>query len=212
MRFFSKQFQINFYHRVKMLMFTNGPSEEHKQALLNFERIRMYVCNFAMLAQFIQNFGMILMGKSHYQESAAFIEEDRIPYNKELAETILPYIKWVLIILTYGRLFLVAFSYKYMWLTKTYLLYTVIYYVTWNTLPNDFGVVQERLLNAWTATYFLAFSFKFWPSALLLMGTSLYIMLIVRPYMYGEEVVGGGEIVGALLWQLLILTLVQLFL
>ena len=78
------------------------------------------------------------------------MESDSLPYNKELAEAICPVIKWAIIVMTFGRPVLMAISSKYMWVTKTYFAYNMLFFALWNTLPGDYGIYQVRNLAGWS--------------------------------------------------------------
>ena len=80
------------------------------------------------------------MGQTYYEESREFMESDTVYYNKELSEAIFPFFKWALIVMTFGRPILMALSYKYVWVTKTYFTYNVLFLAIWSTLPGDYGI------------------------------------------------------------------------
>ena len=42
-----------------------------------------------------------------------------------------------------------ALSYKYLWVTKVYFTYNMLFFAIWNTLPGDFGDYQLRNLAGW---------------------------------------------------------------
>ena len=211
MRFFSKQFQLRFFSKIKSLMLRVGPTEEHKLAWLDFEKVKMYFCNLGMLTNFIQDVAFMAMGRSHYQSSKLYMEEEgNANYNTELAETIFPYCKWILISMTFGRILLMAISYKYLCITKVYFLYQAVFFAIWNSLPNDYGIAQERMVLGWSYLFFLAYTIKYWNCALAWCGVSVYVILVVRPFMYGAEI----KYLGALFsigFQLYVFTIIHLF-
>lgn len=90
-----------------------GPTEDHRQAWREFERIKMFFCNVGMLTNFLQDIIFMAMGRAHYQVSEQYMKENT-DYNVELAEKIFPFCKWATITMTLGRIFLLAFSYKHL--------------------------------------------------------------------------------------------------
>ena len=110
-------------------MFRNKQSEDFKKVSIQFDQIRMYLTNIAMLSVFLQYVGFIATKTAHYDKSADFIET--LPESdprKQIGNLIIPTIKWIIIGMTVGRVVLMALSYKYLWLTKTFFTYQLIDY------------------------------------------------------------------------------------
>ena len=80
-------------------------SPETKKIMVNFNKIRMYLTNFAILIILLQEVGFMVTKTAHYDKSAEFIStlepDDR---RRIVGEVIIGAIKWTMIAMNIGRL------------------------------------------------------------------------------------------------------------
>ena len=152
--------------------------------MVNFDKIRMYLTNFAHITILCQYLSFMATKSAHYDKSASFIAtlkpDDR---QRIIGELIIEPIKWTMIAMTIGRVVLMATSYKYLHITKFYFTYQVIFVALWNTLPDDYGRFQLSNIINLTYVYF-SISFFFWWSSFISALLMLYVELFVRTYLY----------------------------
>ena len=179
---FSKKFAHRAWRIMKGLMAKHSP--ERKKIMVNFDKIRMYLTNFACLTILLQYVGFMATKTAHYDKSAEFIAtlEPDDPTRK-IGEAIIGPIKWTMIAMNIGRLGLMAASYKYLPITKFYFTYQVIFVALWNTLPDDYGRFQLSNIINLTYVYF-SISFYFWWSSFISASLLLYVELFVRTHLY----------------------------
>jgi len=66
---FSKKFAHRAWRIMKELMMAN-PSPERKKIMVNFDKMRMYLTNFAHITILLQYVGFMATKSAHYDKSA----------------------------------------------------------------------------------------------------------------------------------------------
>lgn len=116
----------------------NLPSDEHKKAWSEFERILMYRANVAFLSKVLFFLIWSGFGNANFQQSEEYIDEDG-SHNQNLISDTFVYLKWAMIVMTFGRLILIFISLKNLNVCKLYIYYQVVYLLLESLLPRDYG-------------------------------------------------------------------------
>lgn len=94
------------------------------------------------------------------------------------------------ILTTFGRITLLAISYKHLSVSRFYMIYQLIIMIASMFLPIDHGSVHNVLVMCLVTIYFLAFAIDFWPNSIAVFITQAFCGFIVRPLIYEEELTG----------------------
>ena len=117
-------------------------------------------------------------------------------------ETLFPILQWTMIIMTFGRVILMAISFKYLSICKMYIYYQVLYGVLEDCLPRDFGDMQSKLSNTNNVMNFCLLYFDFWPNCLTMSSLPI-LQLATNSFVYDKKITGSGlgESIAATGWQ-----------
>ena len=80
-----------------------------------------------------------------------FVETTKKPFNRELAETLIPTLMYIEVVMNLGRILLLLVSIKYLNIGKVYYVYHMVYFMVRNTYPDDFGEFYNTLMG-WCRT------------------------------------------------------------
>ena len=138
---FLKNLRSNLRH-IKAVIKRELPSQEHQNAWSDFDRILMYRANVTFISKVIFMMIWMAFGEANYQQSKDYMEEDGVQLNQELNKNVYPFLKWAMIVMTFGRLILVFASIKNLAICKVYIYYQIVYLLLEEFLPRDYGDVQ----------------------------------------------------------------------
>ena len=124
-----------------MVMRRELPTESHKHAWKNFERILMYRTNFAFFSRFVLELVAHIAGFSRPQKSKKYIEDGK-PHNKDFVDATFAYFEVAYTVLMFGRIILLLISTKYLNVTKC-----VPYYQLGMEFINEVGLPFDRGLS-----------------------------------------------------------------
>lgn len=140
-----------------------------------------------------------------------FVETTKKPFNRELAETLIPTLMYIEVVMNLGRILLLLVSIKYLNIGKVYYVYHMVYFMVRNTYPDDFGDYRLQFCLAWGYVFYLSFVTDFIPGALLSVGGQVYLTFLVEPCIYGKQVLVGQFLIRTVI-QIIILILIHIFL
>ena len=119
-----------------------------------------------------------------------------------LIKEIFPYIKWTMIMMSYGRLFLILVSMKKLAVCKMYIYYQIVYLILEECLPRDFGEMQLKVLMNQTVLDFSLLYFNFWPSCIGVLCIQIF-QVAARTFIYDKDVTSSviAEGIGGIVFQ-----------
>ena len=103
--------------------------------------MRIQFARIAMGGILLQSLMWFALGKFFHQRYEQFAAEGKRQYDKDLVESIFPYVKWSLNAMILLRVILLAGSFKYPAWTKLFFFHHMVFYCLANTLPLDYGGV-----------------------------------------------------------------------
>lgn len=193
----------SFLRKLKTAIQRTLPSIDHKAAWANYETALAYRANIAFLSKVVFTSFYMPIGIANYQQSKEYIDAEK-PHNEELMKTMFPILQWTMIIMTFGRLILMAISMKKLSICKTYIYYQVLYGILEDCLPRDFGDMQSKLSNTNNIMNFCLLYFDFWPNCLTMSALPL-VQLMTNTFVYDKNMTG------SLIWHCIAATGWQFF-
>ena len=145
--------------KVKELMRHDLPSESHKTAWKNYERILMYRTNFSLFSRVLFDIMAYMAGGSRVQKSKEYIEEGKM-HNVAYVDATFAYFEAAFVTLMFGRVILLLISTKYLNVTKCVAYYQLGMELIFEVgLPIDRGLegaayVSNMILNLFVFDYF----------------------------------------------------------
>ena len=106
------------------------------------------------------------LGKANFQRAEEYLAESAAEDNtRELSAAIFPYVKWITIVFTIGRLILILISVKHLRICKIYFYYEQVLFLCYLAMPlgmtadmqNDMSLVENE-------KNFSYFYYDLWPS------------------------------------------------
>ena len=125
-----------------------------------------------------------MLGHQQYQLSETFCNESD-KCNKELAEAVHPYSKWLIIVLNNLSLVILVISRWKPWIVKYCFHFALLRQMVEETLPIDYGVVDMEFGNITIGMFFLHFSFSYWREIAHTIFLN-YATVICREYLYND--------------------------
>ena len=90
--------------------------------------------------------------------------------------------------MTWTRPLLLIASYWKMDVTKYYIYHHVLYMAVSFSMPLDYGKFQVRFLVWQAYAVFILLSFKFWKTISSIIALQLYVGIVVRHYVFGDDI------------------------
>ena len=78
-------------------------------------------------------------GTAHYKQYEKFAIDGKREYDRELVESLSDYVKWALVAMIFSLIILLAGSFKFPALTKSFYFHQMLFHCLVHTLPRDFG-------------------------------------------------------------------------
>lgn len=128
---------------------------------------------------------------SSYHKSLEFVKTTKKPFNRELAETILPILMYIDVAMIIGRILLLLSSIKFFSIGKVYFAYQMVYFMVANTYPDDCGNYRLQYINGWEIFFYLCFLTDFIPGAIISIAGQAYIAFFIEPNLYMHEITLG---------------------
>ena len=76
-----------------------------------------------------------------------------------------------MIVMTFGRLVLIAISFKQIKVCKVYIYYQIIYSLLEECMPRDYGTMQVNIFMTNNVMNFCLLYYNFWPSVICMVGS-----------------------------------------
>ena len=188
------------------LVTRESPSEEHAQALKSFDQVRMKFSRAYMVFMLLQSLAWLAADSFFTEHSREFAKSNIRQYDRELVDTLFPYLEWALYGMLILRSLLLAGSFKYPALTKFFFVHTMIYYCLSNTLPQNYGRFQVEIAVAQSLVIYFAFGHaSYWFNMLSAIALTTYISLVVEHFIWQEQVKLGTWIL-CVFYQIVIFT------
>ena len=167
------------------------PSESHKHAWANFEKILMYRTNVAFIVRILLDWIFFFIGESDLQTSEKYIlkEANRevIPYNKDFTDATFGYFKNAYMILFFSRVIFVGVSFKYLKVTKAIAYLQLAKELIFELgIPINRGSESAAFVNMKTTLYFSLDYFHFWPTAIFCSAVSI-TNGVAKGYLYSNQ-------------------------
>lgn len=168
----------------------------------------MDLLNLAQVVLFVQTFFWVAAGKSPYQAAEIYLPKMTQSADTEQIIAMMPILKYLYLLLTFGRLALIAVSYKYDRVSKYYFAYQMLFCCVEATFPQNFGDFQIHLALACSYLFYIAFAYNFWSNILCAVLMHAYISFFALSQIHGKEV--PLEMFAArTFWQILLTILVH---
>ena len=134
-------------NEVKQLLRRDLPTESHKQAWKNYDRIMIHRTSLALFFTVIFELVNFMLGESRVQKSRQYIKEGK-PHNKGFVDSTFPYLEVLMTTLAFGRVLILLISTKYLNVIKVVAYYElVILLIQELALPLDRGLETDNELN-----------------------------------------------------------------
>ena len=143
------------------------------------------------------------LGNQQLQLSEKFCNESD-ECNKELAETLRPYLKWFLIVLNILNLALIVISRWKPWVTKYYFHLSMLNQMALEALPINYGSVQIAYESLAVTLMFMSYSFSFWRE-IAHVTLLMYYIAGCREFLYNDQIGLITDIFAYTMWNLALL-------
>ena len=121
---------VKLKNEVKKLIFRKYPTEYHKRAWHQFEKICMYRSTLGQIEKLLNSLLLMALGKANFQRAEEYLAENEAEDNtSDMSASIFPYAKWITIVFTIGRLILILISIKHLRICKIYFYYEQILFL-----------------------------------------------------------------------------------
>lgn len=155
----------SFWQDVRQVLQKQLPTKEHEDAWKLFERALAIRCNITFVSKVVYMIVMVGIGRANFQTSSNYIDAGE-EHNEALVESSFNFLKIVLIVMSLGRIPLIAISFKYSGICRFYFYYQVVYASLEWCLPRDYGAVATNVLFSDNVLNFCLLYYDFWPSCL----------------------------------------------
>ena len=107
---------------IKSLSKRDISEESSARAWQQYDKILLYRANLTMISKIMLSIGNLLTVQTPYHLSLKFVELDRV-YNEQYVESTVEYLRIAYLVLLWGRLPLVLFSFKKLDIARIYIYY-----------------------------------------------------------------------------------------
>ena len=129
----------------------------------------MIKCYTTFVLQFVIFLIRFSMGFDLYGQSQKFIDEGG-EYNELFIKGLLPYIKWALIIMRFGRIIIILISLRKSSIYRCLIYYYMVEEILVSFLPVDYGQVHTSLVVQKNFSMFGLLYSNFWPNCIAMLG------------------------------------------